>query len=161
MKKTKTNRKMKTKTIKSTSTSGFKHVICSRCNKTPMKIDENSATGICWICVTRMVDPPTFTTIVSSGRPRGWQFMHEFVDKDGNVFHKGEEQPKLKGTLSPTKPKESSTTKKKVTKRERDRIKQEASAKMFDLKKKLVGTKTKAAKKKIEIEIKKLEKIIK
>ena len=30
-------------------------------------------------------------------------FMNEFVDKDGNVFHKGKEQPKLKGTLPPTK----------------------------------------------------------
>ena len=29
--------------------------------------------------------------------------MNEFVDKDGNVFHKGVEQPKLKGTLKPTK----------------------------------------------------------
>ena len=29
--------------------------------------------------------------------------MNEFVDKDGNVFHKGKEQPKLKGTLPPTK----------------------------------------------------------
>jgi len=40
---------------------------------------------------------------VSSGRPSGWHFMNEFVDKDGNVFHKGKEQPKLKGTLPPTK----------------------------------------------------------
>ncbi|MAD59836.1 MAG: hypothetical protein CMB81_05850 [Flammeovirgaceae bacterium] len=38
-----------------------------------------------------------------TGRPAGWHFMTEFVDKDGNVFHKGKEQPKLKGTLSPTK----------------------------------------------------------
>ena len=29
--------------------------------------------------------------------------MNEFVDSDGNVFFKGKEQPKLKGTLSPTK----------------------------------------------------------
>ena len=29
--------------------------------------------------------------------------MTEFVDKDGNVFHRGKEVPKLKGTLSPTK----------------------------------------------------------
>ena len=40
---------------------------------------------------------------VSTGRPAGWHFMNEFVDKDGNVFHKGVEQPKLKGTLPPTK----------------------------------------------------------
>ena len=30
-------------------------------------------------------------------------FYEEFVDKDGNVFHKGKEQPDLKGTLPPTK----------------------------------------------------------
>jgi len=29
--------------------------------------------------------------------------MKEYVDKDGNVFHKGKEQLKLKGTLPPTK----------------------------------------------------------
>ena len=40
---------------------------------------------------------------VSTGRPAGWHFMKEFVDKDGNVFHKGKEQKKLKGTLPPTK----------------------------------------------------------
>ena len=50
---------------------------------------------------------------VSTGRPAGWHFMKEFVDKDGNVFHLGKEQPKLKGTLPPTKVK----PKKKPTKR--------------------------------------------
>ena len=40
---------------------------------------------------------------ISTGRPAGWHFMNEFVDKDGNVFHKGKEQPDLKGTLKPTK----------------------------------------------------------
>ena len=48
-----------------------------------------------------------------TGRPAGWHFMKEFVDKDGNVFHLGKEQPKLKGTLPPTKVK----PKKKATKR--------------------------------------------
>ena len=38
-----------------------------------------------------------------TGRPAGWHFMNEFVDKDGNVFHKGVEQPDLKGTLPSTK----------------------------------------------------------
>ena len=38
-----------------------------------------------------------------TGRPAGWHFMNEYVDKDGNVFHKGKEQPDLKGTLPPTK----------------------------------------------------------
>ena len=48
-----------------------------------------------------------------TGRPAGWHWMAEFVDKDGNVFHKGKEEPKLKGTLPPTKVK----PKKKPTKR--------------------------------------------
>lgn len=54
----------------------------------------------------------------SSGpkRPAGWHFYNVFVDVDGTVFHKGVEQPKLKGTLEQTKPKEQ---KKKMTKREK------------------------------------------
>ena len=55
---------------------------------------------------------------VSTGRPAGWHFMNEFVDKDGNVFHKGVEQPKLKGTLAPTKV----TPKKKTKRRTKDEI---------------------------------------
>ncbi len=40
----------------------------------------------------------------SSGsvRPRGWKWMKEFVDAKGNVYHKGVEQPKLKGTRPAT-----------------------------------------------------------
>ena len=40
---------------------------------------------------------------VKTGRPSGWHFMNEFVDKDGTVFHRGKEQPDLKGTIEPTK----------------------------------------------------------
>ena len=40
--------------------------------------------------------------------------MKEFVDKDGNVFHKGVEAKQLKGTLPPTKVK---PVKRKPTKR--------------------------------------------
>jgi len=54
-----------------------------------------------------------------TGRPAGWHFMAEFVDKDGNVFHRGKEQPKLKGTLPPTKVK---PPKKKVKRRTKDEI---------------------------------------
>ena len=41
-------------------------------------------------------------TYKPTGRPAGWHWMTEFVDVDGNVFHRGKEQPKLKGTLKPT-----------------------------------------------------------
>ena len=40
---------------------------------------------------------------IRTGRPAGWHWMKEFVDKDGTVYHLGKEQPKLKGTLPPTK----------------------------------------------------------
>jgi hypothetical protein len=46
---------------------------------------------------------PSLKKKQTTGRPPGWHFMNEFVDKDGTVFHKGKEQPKLKGTLKPTK----------------------------------------------------------
>ena len=57
---------------------------------------------------------------VKTGRPSGWHFMNEFVDKDGNVFHKGKEQPKLKGTLPPTKVKP--VNKKKTKRRTKEQI---------------------------------------
>ena len=53
-----------------------------------------------------------------TGRPAGWHFMNEFVDKDGNVFHKGVEQPKLKGTLKPTEV----VAKKKTKRRTKEEI---------------------------------------
>ena len=57
-------------------------------------------------------------TYKPTGRPAGWHFMNEVVDKDGNVFHKGKEQPKLKGTLPPTKV----TPKKKTKRRTKEQI---------------------------------------
>ena len=44
---------------------------------------------------------------VKTGRPSGWHFMNEFVDKDGTVYHKGKEMPELKGTrpITVVKPK--------------------------------------------------------
>ena len=60
---------------------------------------------------------PSYTP---TGRSAGWHFMNEFVDKDGNVFHKGVEQPKLKGTLKPTKVKP--VVRKKIKRRTKDEI---------------------------------------
>ena len=53
-----------------------------------------------------------------TGRPAGWHFMKEFVDKWGNVFHKGVEQPDLKGTRPITLSKE----KKKILRRTKEEI---------------------------------------
>ena len=72
------------------------------------KVDDGLGYITCSKCVT-MIDIIKYpdTAIkkqkVSTGRPPGWHWMAEYVDKDGNVFHKGKEQPELKGTLKPTK----------------------------------------------------------
>lgn len=39
-------------------------------------------------------------TAIETKKPRGWHFMAEFVDDEGNVYHKGVLQPHLKGTKS-------------------------------------------------------------
>jgi len=95
-----------------------------------------------------------------TGKPRGWAFMKEYVDKDGNVYHKGKEQPKLKGTLKPTviKPK---PVKPKLSKSQKARIKADAYAQIHKLKKQLGKAKFKKDVKRINSEINKLKKIVK
>jgi hypothetical protein len=76
---------------------------------------------LCDLCTQHTVPAPEPKRgHVSKGRARGWQFMQEFVDPDGNVFYKGVEQPQLKGTLQPTPNKAPS---KKLTKREKEELK--------------------------------------
>ena len=84
------------------------------------KVDEETIAVRCWKCVTAFVGfPKEKASYKPTGRPAGWHFMNEFVDVDGNVFHKGKEQPKLKGTLSPTKVK---PPKKKTKRRSKEEI---------------------------------------
>lgn len=63
-------------------------------------VDDNSQSALCWKCTALIVPPPEEKK--PTGYPRGWKFMAEFVDKDGNVYHKGELQENLFGTLPPT-----------------------------------------------------------
>ena len=88
---------------------------CKKCNRIVDNVGESAKSVICSICTLGMVGFPAEpkSAYKPTGRPAGWHWMVEFVDKDGNVFHKGKEQPKLKGTLPPTKV----TPKKKPTKR--------------------------------------------
>lgn len=74
-------------------------------------VDDNAQAGLCWKCTAMMVPPPEEKK--PSGYPRGWKFMAEFVDKEGNVYHKGELQQELFGTLPPTDIKEQTTSKNK------------------------------------------------
>ena len=94
-----------------------------RCNRWT-RVTENTTAVLCSRCTCKTVPPPEMRKgYVSKGRPRGWQFMREFVDKDGNVFHKGVEQTKLKGSRPITKiePKQS---KRKLSKGEKANLKQ-------------------------------------
>ena len=83
-------------------------MICKVCQSVYVKVDEDAVAVTCSNCVQRkclatMPIDKFFKSIKpKTGRPAGWHFMNEFVDKDGNVFHKGKEQPDLKGTLEPT-----------------------------------------------------------
>ena len=104
----------------------FKWVVCSKCKAEEVKVSEEAISAICSICVQRMIPPPVFKSQEapkSTGRPRGWQFMKLFVDRDGNVFHKGVEQPKMKGKLPPTDVK--TNGKKSRFEREQDRLAKE------------------------------------
>lgn len=74
-------------------------------------VDDNSQSALCWKCTALIVPPPEEKK--PNGYPRGWKFMAEFVDKDGNVFHKGELQENLFGTLPPTEIRPSKKRKKK------------------------------------------------
>ena len=88
---------------------GQRWMICKVCQSEYCKVEEETAAITCSSCVQRkclttMPMDKFFKSIKpKTGRPAGWHFMNEFVDKDGNVFHKGKEQPDLKGTLPPTK----------------------------------------------------------
>ena len=87
---------------------GQRWLQCKSCYEY-QKVEENTKAITCARCtmVGTLKRKPMDTFFAKqhkkTGRPAGWHFMNEFVDKDGNVFHKGKEQPDLKGTLKPTK----------------------------------------------------------
>ena len=89
---------------------GKRYMQCKHCLSEYVSVSENIVAATCSRCVTRITtsqmtleDFYPSMKIKKTGRPAGWHWMTEFVDKKGNVFHKGKEQPELKGTLSPTK----------------------------------------------------------
>ena len=133
----------------------YRYMSCKKCGQ--MTLVSNEATACtCTDCVNEMVEPPTYSRKrVSSGRPAGWHFMAEYVDSDGNVFHKGVEQPKLKGSLKPTVIEK----KQKISKSERNRIITAANAKVHKLKKELAKAKLKKEIKALKREIARNSKI--
>jgi len=89
---------------------GQKYMICQHCQSAYCKTDDSGIVAVtCAHCVIKRtlalkpMDKFFAKSHRKTGRPPGWQWMKEFVDKDGKVYHKGKEQPELKGTLKPTK----------------------------------------------------------
>jgi hypothetical protein len=77
---------------------------CDKCNRIVENVGDLAVKVTCSYCTMMMTGLPeeTKSAYKPTGRPAGWHWMAEFVDKDGNVFHRGKEQPKLFGTLEPT-----------------------------------------------------------
>ena len=95
----------------------IRYMSCMTCGH--YEVVGDTATGVkCSNCVIKIMmneypyeEPKSY---IPTGRPAGWHWMTEFVDKDGNVFHRGKEQPKLKGTLKPTVVKPRKKTKRRT-----------------------------------------------
>ena len=98
----------------------YKSLPCQKCGRIVDNVGEDAFKVTCSMCVLGAVGFPEEpkSTYKPTGRPAGWHWMAEFVDADGNVFHRGKEQPKLKGTLPPTKVK----PKKKIKRRSKEEI---------------------------------------
>ena len=97
---------------------GVTYMQCKKCNDYVI-VSEDTKSVVCGLCnATRLPWPKVIKQYTPTGRPPGWKFMKEFIDKDGNVFYKGVEQPKLKGTLPSTKVK----PRKRVKRRSQEQI---------------------------------------
>ena len=98
-----------------------KYLVCSICGNYE-SVGEEATAVKCSRCVNMTMmnqyPPENTPSYKPTGRPAGWHWMTEFVDVDGNVFHRGKEQPKLKGTLKPTVMK----PRKKIKRRTRNQI---------------------------------------
>jgi len=92
---------------------------CDKCNRIVENVGDLAVKVTCSYCTMMMTGFPEEpkSAYKPTGRPAGWHFMNEFVDADGNVFHKGKEQPKLFGTLEPTK-----VERKKIKRRTKEQI---------------------------------------
>ena len=83
---------------------GIRYLQCKKCGGYQSVSNKQVVSTICSDCINSMIPAEkSKSQYISTGRPAGWHWMKEFVDNEGNVFHKGKEIPKLKGTLPVTK----------------------------------------------------------
>ncbi len=91
-----------------------------------------------------------------SGFHRGWKFMKVFVHENGTVYHKGVEQPKLKGTLPATPRKETKKDTRSKSQKRQDH--QALLVNISKLKKQIKKEKRVTYRRKLESQLKKLSK---
>lgn len=110
----------------------------------------------CTECVSESLPVLQLTKRIKSDKPRGWQWMAEYVHVDGTVYHKGLEQPDLKDTLEPTHV----TEKLKLTKIQKAQLIAAAGFKVQTLKKQLQSSTSKRNSKKLKAELNRQMKIM-
>ena len=127
----------------------YKTLPCRKCGRLVENVGEEASKVTCSMCVLGAVGFPeeSKSAYKPTGRPAGWHWMTEFVDKDGTVYRLGKEQPKLKGTKKPTK-----VVKKVIKRRTKSEI-EASKIKKYQMKKK-------AAKDELKAEIKKQQDFI-
>ena len=141
------------------SVEGGKYWKGNLCSNWVEGVSETAVAVLCSRCSQALV-PFEETYKKKSDKPRGWAFMKEYVHKDGTVYHKGKEQPELKGTLPPTKI-EQKEPGKKLTKGQRESKRNELLVEFNKLKKAHVKEKRKTYKAKIKSQMNKLQREIK
>ena len=126
----------------------YKYMACKICGQFTL-VSEEATSVVCSTCVQEMTpyEPPK--SKLKSDKPRGWQWMNEYVHTDGTVYHKGVEKPDLKGTLEPTviEPVQ------RLNKKQKERVKLQAAATVHRLKKEIGKATSKRERKKIQAEI--------
>lgn len=92
---------------------------CYNCGSAIKETTISAEKVLCWqCCIDNYWDKTEVLNKKPSDKPRGWKFMAVYIHKDGTVYHKGVEQPDLKGTLPLTAVKPKPKVTKKLTKKE-------------------------------------------
>jgi hypothetical protein len=135
------------------------HSIECKCCGAEKKASINTTGYTCWECVVDSWSPEDAPKRKSVGYPKGWRFMKQFVHESGTVYFRGEEQPDLKGTL-PVTPLAVKELKIKKSKVQKSQEKLDALSKFGKLKKELAKETRLTYRRKIEAELKRLQKLL-
>jgi hypothetical protein len=101
-------------------------------------VGSDAVSVVCHKCIASMTEPPVIRAVAEkSDKPKGWKFMKEYVAEDGTVFHKGIEQPSLFGTLPPSVIEEK-VPKQKVSKKDKEEMKNALGTQIASLKAELM-----------------------